>query len=175
MIYDSILSSEDHDYLRQIGAMHTNSIWAISRFVDAKLALFSGMYNQGEIFGAVAFDLQKSSSSVKHWFYTWRFYGEDKIAQYGGLSYSHLSWAMQYQNCFEILDWCVDNSASVDRMKAKWLNSPENEQDNLIGIENDIERLMAKLRNITHEGKEIWVAMLEDILDSLKERNVASR
>jgi len=174
MIYDSILSPEDHDYLRQIGALHTDSIWAVSRFVDAKLALFAGRFNQGEIFGAVAFDLQKSSSSVKHWFYTWRFYGEDKIAQYGGLSYSHLSWAMQYQNCFEILDWCVDNSASVDRMKAKWLNSPENEEDNITGIINELERISAKIRNITHEYKDMWAAQLEDMMDALKERNAVS-
>ena len=167
--YDNILSEEEHHILRQIGAQHTEGIWKVARMVSLKVEKLAGFFSKDFIYRAFAADLQKSSQTIRKWYYTYKFYGDFNLATYEGLSYSHLSWAMGYENWQEILDWCVDNSATVDRMKAEWINSqasPKGLETILEGIKSLVGRLLGI--NTEHAKKALWIAQLRDMADEIE-------
>lgn len=168
MKYNEILSEEEHDILRQIGAQHTEGIWQVARMVNLKILSLSNLYSKDFIYRAFAADLQKSSQTVRKWYYTYKFYTDYDLAVYEGLSYSHLSWAMGFENWREILDWCVDNSATVDKMKAEWINRSELSPKGLESILEGIRSIVGKLLGADHPKKAVWIAQLRDMADEIE-------
>lgn len=170
MRYDQILSEEEHNILRQIGAQHTEGIWKVARMVAFKVEKLSTLFSKDFIYRAFAADLQKSSQTIRKWYYCYHFYGDFNLATYEGLSYSHLSWAMGYENWQEILDWCVDNSATVDRMKAEWIGRSEPSPKGLETILEGIKSLVGRLLGINteHAKKALWIAQLRDMADEIE-------
>lgn len=162
--YSDILTSEEHLYLQQVGSMNTENIWAVARLMNNKKKVYKDL-SINFIAGAFAQDLQKSRSSVAHYYYTHKFYGEENIARYSGLSYGHLSRAMKYKNWEEILDWCLDENAGVDRMTAHIKELEGDPINYQVLFMEDIENAIGHARHleIPAEERGMIIAELNDM------------